>query len=179
MKIKNIIMLAAAAYFTSSVAFASSLPTENPVRSDKELKINQTMSSDASLSKKAKIEGTDLKKIFDEAERYFSAAKAWEKIKCEPKTGFICTKRECAKRDTKTYLILDKKNKTISRCEGKMCESFPAAFKQTGVFYNVQSEGPSGTLIRILGDSRYKEITTVGLDAYIANGNCEIYTDKK
>ena len=179
MKIKNIIAISAVAFFASFSALASELPTEKPVKSDKELKINQTISKDVKLNKKEKVEGTDLTKVFEEAERYFNAAKSWKKLKCEPKSGFICTKRECAKRDTKTFIILDKESKTVTRCEGKICENFVANFKQTGVFFNVQSEGPSGTLIRILGDSRYKEITTVGLDAYIANGNCEIYNEKK
>jgi hypothetical protein len=122
----------------------------------------------------SKIRPFDFPKLFSEAETYFKAAKAWNKLKCEPKTGFICTKRECNKRDTKAYVILDKKKETITRCEGENCETVPAQFKQTGVFFNIQSDGPIGTLIRILGDSRYKEITTVGLDAYIANGNCEV-----
>jgi hypothetical protein len=64
-----------------------------------------------------KIQPFDFQKLFSEAESYFKIAKAWEKIRCEPKTGFICTKRECNKRDTKAYLILDKTKKTITRCE--------------------------------------------------------------
>lgn len=123
------------------------------------------------------LQGTDLEKVFAEAEKYFKAAQDWNKLKCEPKSGFICTKRECLKKPVFTHLILDKKAKIISRCEKDVCEKFPAQFKQTGVFINVQTEGPVGTLVRILGDSRYKEITTVGLDAYIANGNCEIVVD--
>ena len=123
------------------------------------------------------LQGTDLNKVFAEAEKYFKAAQDWKKLKCEPKSGFICSKRECPKREVFTHLILDKKTKTITRCEKNICESFPAEFKQTGVFTNVQTVGPVGTLIRVLGDSRYKEITTVGLDAYIANGNCESISD--
>lgn len=121
-----------------------------------------------------KLENTDLSKVFAQAEKYFQAGKSWKKLRCTPVTGFICTKWKCAKRDTETFLILDKKKERISRCEGKTCDTFPAEFRQTGVFYNVQTRGPIGTLIRILGDSRYKEITTVGLDAYVANGNCEV-----
>jgi hypothetical protein len=124
-----------------------------------------------------KIENFDFPKLFSEAEAYFKAAKAWDKLKCEPKSGFICTKRECAKRTIKAILILDKKQNTIKRCEDSNCEEFAAEFNQTGAFVNIQTEGPVGTLIRILGDSRYKEITTVGLDAYIANGNCEVITE--
>lgn len=133
-----------------------------------------TKSEKNKSSEDTKIEPFDFQKLFSEAENYYKLAKAWEKIKCEPKSGFICTKRECAKRDAKAFVILDKKKKTISRCEGDKCEEFPAQFKQTGVYFNVQTEGPIGTLIRVLGDNRYKEITTIGLDAYIANGNCEV-----
>lgn len=135
------------------------------------------------LNKKDHIADTQIKpfdfpKLFSEAETYFNAAKAWEKLKCEPKSGFICTKRECPKRESDAFLILDKKKKLVTRCEKDVCESFKAEFDQTGVFFNIKAKGPIGTLIRILGDSRYKEITTVGLDAYIANGNCEVYMDK-
>lgn len=119
----------------------------------------------------------DFQKLFADAESQFKAAKAWDKLKCEPKSGFVCTKHECVKRSIKATILLDKDDKTITRCENKNCETFPAEFDQTGVFVNVQTQGPVGTLIRILGDSRYKEITTVGLDAYIANGNCEVVTD--
>jgi hypothetical protein len=122
------------------------------------------------------IQPFDFQKLFSEAQNYYKASKAWKSLKCEPKSGFICTKWECVKRETKSFLLLDKKAKTITHCEGKDCETFAAEFEQNGVFYNIQSQGPIGTLIRILGDSRYKEITTIGLDAYIANGNCEVTT---
>lgn len=60
-----------------------------------------------------------------------------------------------------------------------MCESFKAQFEQTGVYFNVQTSGPVGTLVRVLGDSRFKEIASVGLDAYIANGNCEVIGEEE
>lgn len=121
------------------------------------------------------IQKIDFKKLFSDAENYFNKAKAWQKLKCAPKSGFICTKHECKKRQITSFLILDKENKLIKRCENEdMCERFKAQFDQTGVYYNVQTFGPVGTLIRILGDSRFKEISTVGLDAYIANGECVV-----
>ena len=120
------------------------------------------------------IEAFDFQRLFKDAEQYYKSAKSWSKLKCEPKNGFICAKHTCKKRPSYSHIMLDKKDGTITRCEGKRCEQYPAEFKQTGVFYNIQTEGPIGTLIRVLGDSRYKEITTVGLDAYIANGNCEV-----
>ena len=165
MKIRSALLLAVFA-FTSLTAFAK----EDPTKLKLETKKN-------TLNEDTQIQPFDFQKLFTEAETYFKASKAWTKLKCEPKSGFICTKRECPRRDIKAFLILDKKAQTITRCEKEVCESFPAEFKQTGVFFNIQTEGPVGTLIRILGDSRYKEITTVGLDAYIANGNCEVITE--
>jgi hypothetical protein len=123
------------------------------------------------------IQQLDFNKLFKDTEKYYNDAKAWKKIKCEPKSGFICTKHECKKRDARHVVILDKKAKTITRCEDKNCESFEAEFEQTGVFFNIQSKGPVGTLIRVLGDYRYKEITTVALDAYIANGECTVVSE--
>jgi hypothetical protein len=114
------------------------------------------------------------KKLFQEAENYFKLAKAWKQLKCEPKSGFICTKHECKRRDIKSTITLDKDKKTVTRCEEEKCEVFEAEFEQTGSFVNVQSKGAIGSIVRILGDSRYKEITTVGLDAYISNGNCNL-----
>jgi hypothetical protein len=132
-----------------------------------------------SAKSKKKVTDQDIKpfdfdKLFSDAEKYYKSAKAWHKIQCEPKSGFICNKHECNKREIKATLLLDKTAKTITRCEKNNCETFPAEFEQTGVYFNIQTKGPIGTLIRVLGDSRYKEITTVALDAYVANGECSI-----
>jgi len=160
MKIRSFILAASLFAFAAS-AFAK----ENPISGN----INTDLGKKDS---RENISSLDFNKLFTDAEGYYKAAKAWTKLKCEPKSGFICTKHECKKRDIKATLVLDKKAKTITRCEGNNCESFDAEFEQTGVFYNIQTKGPIGTLIRVLGDSRYKEVTTVALDAYIANGEC-------
>ncbi|MDX2083091.1 MAG: hypothetical protein SFV53_03785 [Rickettsiales bacterium] len=173
MKIKFTILLAVILNLNCNAVFAK----ENALNANVvEPKITTSIDKHKSSLEEdvPSLQGTDLSKVFAEAEKYYKAAESWNVLKCEPKSGFICTKRECLKREVFTYLILNKKVRTITRCEKDICESFAAKFHQTGVFTNVQSEGPVGTLIRVLGDSRYKEITTVGLDAYIANGNCEV-----
>lgn len=153
--------------------FAASVSAkENAITSDLNTKLSTEKSDD-----REDIKAFDFDKIFADAQKYYKAAKAWQKIKCEPKNGFLCDKHECSKRMSKATLLLDKKNGTISRCEGKNCETFEAEFEQTGVYFNIQSKGPIGTLIRVLGDARYKEITTVALDAYIANGECKVVTE--
>ena len=170
MKIKLTAIFLAIFSLTSSTAFAEAKTEKKASLKVEQHKISEKKDAEDDL----KIQPFDFQKLFSEAETYFKAAKAWEKLRCEPKSGFLCTKRECAKREVKSFIVLDKKAKNVTRCEGEICETFPATFNQTGVFFNIQSDGPIGTLIRILGDSRYKEITTVGLDAYIANGNCEV-----
>jgi hypothetical protein len=158
--------------FTAFAIIASpALAKENEIKTGS---VKNTELNTVKKDTREDIQPFNFSKLFSEAENYFKAAKAWEVLKCEPKSGFICTKHECVKRNIKATVTLDKKNGTITRCEGKNCETFEAKFNQTGVYINVQTEGPVGTLIRILGDSRYKEITTIGLDAYIANGNCEV-----
>ena len=169
MKIRSFILLASLLTFFASGVFAK----ENDIKSN----LNTDLGS-KKKDNREEIAPLDFAKLFSEAEGYFKAAKAWNKIKCEPKTGFICTKHECKKRDIKSTIILDKKAKTVTRCEKENCESFEAEFDQTGVFYNIQTKGPIGTLIRVLGDSRYKEVSTVALDAYVANGECVVVADE-
>jgi hypothetical protein len=170
MKIRTLLTIAALV-FSSSQALAK----KNDIKSSTEEKLVESL--DVKKDSREEIAAFDYQKLFADTEGFFRAAKAWKKIKCEPKNGFICTKHTCNKKESAVHVVLDKVKETITRCEGKYCESFPAKFSQTGVFYNIQSDGPVGTLIRVLGDSRYKEITTVGLDAYIANGECQVTTE--
>lgn len=120
------------------------------------------------------IKTFDFEKIFIEADQYFNAAQKWQKIKCKPVSGFVCTKKECPKLKIAedSHMILDKKNEVISLCKNKICRYYPAEFKQTGVFINAIVKDSQGLVIRVLGDSRYKEISMIGLDAYLTNGNC-------
>ncbi len=171
---KKILLLVAISLISLN-AFAKAESTKSgeiKIKAPK-LEVGSKLKKDEDLN----IQAFDFAKLMTEAEKYYNFAKAWKKIKCQPKTGFICTKWECNPRQTETYVILDKNKETVSRCEESVCETFEAEFEQTGVFVNIQTKGSIGTLIRILGDSRYKEITTVGLDAYIANGNCEIVVE--
>jgi hypothetical protein len=116
-----------------------------------------------------------MEETFKQIQAYMDAAKKWKKLKCTPKSGFICTKRECIKRKPVAWLVLDKDKETVSRCEGeeeKDCVTYDAEFSQSGVNVNIQGEEPNGAMVKVLGNNRYKEIVTIGLDAYIFNGEC-------
>lgn len=138
------------------------------------------LSENSMAAKKNKTENVkdvktfDFDRIFRETEEYFNAAENWKRIKCTPKSTFVCTKRECPQiKVTDAYIIIDRSKKTISLCKSKICKFFKATINQTGVFTVVKVKDSDGVLIKILGDSRYKEINTIGLDAYISNGECE------
>lgn len=168
MKIRLAFLIALFSLLTSQV-FAK----ENAIKSKIDTHLDITKVDD-----REEIKPFQYGKLFAQAEKLFKAAKSWHKIRCVPKSGFMCDKHECNERESTTILTLDKENETVMRCEGKNCETFEAAYEQNGVYYNIQTKGPVGTLIRVLGDYRYKEITTIALDAYVANGECEVLISK-
>ena len=115
----------------------------------------------------------DFERILRETEKYYQAAISWKKIKCFPKSNFVCTKRECPKVDTAdVYTVIDRNREILSICRKGACKYFKAVIKQVGVFNSVKIEDSDGVFIKILGDNRYKEINMMGLDAYISNGEC-------
>jgi hypothetical protein len=142
---------------------------------------NSQISQAKELKKQAKeqkveeIKTFDFERIFAETEKYFQAAKNWKKLKCTAASAFVCTKRECPKIELApdSHLILDRKSEIISLCKKKLCRYYPASFRQTGVFVTVRILDSDGIILRVLGDSRFKEISLIGLDAYISNGVCE------
>lgn len=121
------------------------------------------------------IKTFDFERIFAETGKYFKAAKSWKKIKCYAKSGFVCTKHECPKLQLvkDAHLVLDRESEILSLCKNKVCKYYQAEFKQTGVFVTIRVKDSDGIFIRVLGDSRFKEISMIGLDAYISNGVCE------
>lgn len=121
------------------------------------------------------IKTFDFERIFREANDYFAAAQKWKAIKCIPQSMYVCSKHECPKLKLidNAAVVIDKDNETIALCRNKICQYYDAEIDQTGVFVNVKVAGINGILTRVLGDNRFKQISVVGLDAYITNGTCE------
>lgn len=158
----------------------NSLPEQKPKI---ELKLDQEKitKKENIANESLKTEQFDFKKTLIEAEQYFKLSRDWKVLKCIPKTAFICTKKECLTREVENTLILDKSKNKVSVClvgDIDKCNDYPADFSQTGVFFNIQTEGSAGVLVRVLGNSRYKAISTIGLDAYISNGECTEFNKK-
>ncbi len=88
----------------------------------------------------ADLKTFDFERIFAQADKFFDAAQNWRVLKCFPKTGFLCSKRECPqmKMVEASAIVMNKDQKTLALCRNKICEYYPAEFVQTGVFINVK-----------------------------------------
>jgi hypothetical protein len=173
MKIKSLLVLIVIFLTISVIAFAKTTSESSLKLEGTELKTPK-IAKDNNKNLTVNQEET-LEQTLKEVETYMNAARKWEKLKCIPKTNFICTKRECLKKNIFVWLILDKNKGTVSRCEGQdRCYTYEANFSQSGVNINIQGKDPIGSMVKVLGDNRYKEIATIGLDAYISNGECEV-----
>ncbi len=159
--------------FTSALLFLSLIFSSNAFAKEDKVATKLDPKEVHSIKKPEKAKSFDFDKVMKKAEGYYDAAKKWKKLECHAKSGFVCTKHDCIKRPTKAVLTLDRKEDSVRRCEGSLCDDFEAEFDQTGIFVDVTSEGPIGSSIRVLGDSRYKEIAIIGLDVYVGNGECK------
>lgn len=168
MKIKFLTTL-----FTLFLATSSFAATANSAHQKAESKDSIHYNSTRSI---IDVKTFDFERIFKEADAYFDAAQKWKTVKCIPQSMFVCSKHECPKLKLteSSAIIVDKENKTLALCRNKICQYYNAEFEQTGVFINVRVKDVNGIAIRILGDSRFKEIAIVGLDAYITNGECVV-----
>ena len=140
------------------------------------------LATDSSKKNIEDVKTFDFERIFNEANQYYEASQAWKRIKCTPKTSFVCTKRSCEQLtlNESSFLVLDRKIKSIALCKDKLCRYYQAEFNEAGVFSSAKIKESDGIYIRILGDSRYKEISMIGLDSYITNGECvKINDDEK
>ena len=159
---------------TSSEAIKSKAVTQEKIESktaDQKEVVTKTETKKSSTkidNKDAKniedIKTFDFERIFREANDYFIAAQKWQTIKCIPQSMYVCSKHECPKLKLldNAAIVIDKNNKTIALCRNKICQYYDAELDQTGVFVNVKVKGINGILTRILGDSRFKQISVVG-----------------
>ncbi len=175
MKIKFLTAVIGLCFVASTFALAaeSAVATKSAKPKTKDVELYN------STQNVADVKTFDFDRIFKEADAYFNAAQKWKVLKCIPKSLFVCSKRECPKLNLtgSSALIVDKDKETLALCRNKVCQYYTAEFEQTGVFVNVKVKNINGINIRILGDSRFKEVALVGLDAYITNGECEVLND--
>lgn len=119
-----------------------------------------------------KNEDEEMNAAFDQINEDIQTVDAWQKLKCTPKTRLDCDRTNCTQSQPVVYLILDRQNKTYSRCDTKGCDSYDAIFGSNGIYTNIQASSPTGGMIKVLGNREYIEMTTIGLDSIFQNGSC-------
>lgn len=102
---KTKILFIIAIVLSSSLVNSANAKNQNTKLSD--IKISNSQSKD----EREELHTIDLEKLYKDAENYYKLAKSWQKLKCQPKSGFICTKHECKRKDISAHIILDKKQK--------------------------------------------------------------------
>ncbi len=119
-----------------------------------------------------KNEDEEMNVFFEQMNLDIKTVDAWKKLQCTPKTRLDCDGASCDKSQPVVYLILDRSNKTFSRCDTKGCDSYDAIFGSSGIYTNIQPRNPSGMMIKVLGDREYIEMATIGLSTVFQNGSC-------
>lgn len=117
-------------------------------------------------------EDKEMSAAFEQINEDIKTVDAWQKLQCTPKTRLDCDGTNCTKSQPVVSLILDRPNKTFSRCDTKGCDSYDAIFGSSGIYTNIQPRNPSGMMIKILGNREYIEMATIGLSTVFQNGSC-------
>lgn len=110
--------------------------------------------------------------VLEQINEDFKTVDIWEKLQCTPKTRLDCGRTDCIQSEPVVYLVLDRPNKTFSRCDKKGCDSYDSIFGSSGMYTNIQSRDPRGMMVKVLGNREYIEMVTIGLSTVFQNGNC-------
>ncbi len=136
--------------------------------------LNQLKTSNNSPQEQGttKNEDKEINAAFEQINEDIKTVDAWQKLQCTPKTRLDCDGTNCTQSQPVVYLILDRQNKTFSRCDTKGCDAYDAIFGSSGIYTNIQPRNPSGMMIKVLGNREYIEMATIGLSTVFQNGSC-------
>ncbi|MEK7115097.1 MAG: hypothetical protein AAB847_01945 [Patescibacteria group bacterium] len=139
---------------------------------NRELTQLKTSTSSPQEQGTTKNEDEEMNAAFKQIDEDIKTVDAWQKLQCTPKTRLDCDGTSCTKSQPVVYLILDRSNKTFSRCDTKGCDSYDAIFGSSGIYTNIQPRNPSGMMIKVLGNREYIEMATIGLSTVFQSGSC-------
>ena len=122
--------------------------------------------------KTSKNEDEEMNAAFDQISEDIKTVDVWQKLQCAPKNRLDCVGTNCTQSQPIVYLILDRPNKTYSRCDSGGCDTHDANFASGGIYTNIQALIPNGGLIKILGNREYIEMATFGLSSVFQSGSC-------
>lgn len=136
------------------------------------LKASNSLSQGQITEDTTKNENEEMNAAFEQISEDVRTVDAWQKLQCTPKTRLDCDGTNCTQSQPVVYLILDRPNKTFSRCDTKGCDAYDAIFGSSGIYTNIQPRNPSGMMIKVLGNREYIEMATIGLNSIFQNGSC-------
>ena len=144
----------------------------NQNREIAQLKTSDDSPQEQTAQDTTKNEDDEMNAAFEQINEDIKTVDAWQKLQCTPKTRLDCDGTNCTQSQPVVYLILDRPNKTFSRCDTKGCDSYDAIFGSSGIYTNMQPRNPSGMMIKVLGNREYIEMATIGLSTVFQNGSC-------
>ena len=97
-------------------------------------KLKTSVNSSQAQAEQGTAKGRDEKMdaAFDQINGDYKTVDIWKKLQCTPKTRLDCVGTNCTKSQPIVYLILDRPNKTFSRCDTKGCDTYDANFYSGG-----------------------------------------------
>lgn len=92
---------------------------------------------------------------------------------CTPKVKAVCGEAECRAVNPVTFARIDLQRSTYARCDGSGCDTYDARMTRSGVFTNIEVP-ERGLLAKVGDDGGFLEVASLGLDAYVSRGRCQI-----
>lgn len=98
---------------------------------------------------------------------------------CFPAKKLLCNSGACEIAEPNIFNLISgssvspSQHPTFSRCDSKGCDVYDSRFESPGEYVNVQPLDPKGMMFKMsLGDSKYLEVVTLGLDTLVSWGYC-------
>lgn len=112
--------------------------------------------------------------LFSEMQKDSNDVNTWEILKCKPKKVLACEGTNCTKgKLSSIYLILNRAEKTFSRCDRQGCDTYEALFSTSGIYVNIQGKTPIGQIIKVQGKRKFVEFITAGFGGLLYQGTCK------
>lgn len=92
---------------------------------------------------------------------------------CLPDKRYFCYKDNCSKEKPMVFLLVNKQDKIIYRCDNKPCDKYEYELSQSGVYENIRPINNNGLLYKISNIGGYTEVSTLLDGAYLTFGQCK------
>jgi hypothetical protein len=95
-------------------------------------------------------------------------------VRCDFSEKYRCFAGGCTPANLSVFIRLDHEAGTYERCDTRGCDSYTATYNRSGEFVNVALP-ERGVLAKLsLGDGKFLEVATLGLDTLAGFGTCAV-----